>query len=398
MMGITSTEGKVPVTIVTGFLGAGKTTLINHILTGNHGKRIAVIENEFGEIGIDDALVIETQEEVFEMNNGCICCTVRGDLIRILNRLMRQKKKFDAIMIETTGLADPAPVAQTFFTDEDIKANLYIDSILTVVDAKHIGLHLNEVKEDCVNESEQQVAFADRILLNKTDLVSADEKAEVRKQINAINKFCDIIETTNSVVDLDKILGIKRFDLNRIVADVDEHFVEADEHSHSDSDHSHSHDHSHGDDHDKEDSHDHGHGDSHGNGHGKGEEDKDPTHDHKRHKHGHAHGHKHDSEVSSVGITLAGEMDMNLLNQWLGKLLQEKGADIYRSKGILAIKDSPDKWVFQAVHMMMGMSNSSEGVGKPWADGEERINKMVFIGKKLDRKELNEGFAACVAN
>ena len=132
--------------------------------------------------------MIETQEEVFEMNNGCICCTVRGDLIRILNRLMRQKKKFDAIMIETTGLADPAPVAQTFFTDEDIKANLYIDSILTVVDAKHIGLHLNEVKEDCVNESEQQVAFADRILLNKTDLVSADEKAEVRKQINAINK------------------------------------------------------------------------------------------------------------------------------------------------------------------------------------------------------------------
>ena len=182
------------------------------------------------------------------------------------------------------------------------------------------------------------------------------------------------------------------------MADVDEHFVEADEHSHSDSDHSHSHDHSHGDDHDKEDSHDHGHGDSHGDSHGKGEEDKDPTHDHKRHKHGHAHGHKHDSEVSSVGITLAGEMDMNLLNQWLGKLLQEKGADIYRSKGILAIKDSPDKWVFQAVHMMMGMSNSSEGVGKPWADGEERINKMVFIGKKLDRKELNEGFAACVAN
>lgn len=226
--------GLRPRAVVTGFLGAGKTTLINHVLTGNHGKRIAVIENEFGEIGIDDALVVETQEEVFEMNNGCICCTVRGDLIRILNRLMRQKKKFDHILIETTGLADPAPVAQTFFMDEDMKKLLAIDSILTVVDAKHIGLHLNEKKVDCVNESEQQVAFADRILLNKCDLVTAEEKAEVRSMIKARNHFCDIVECTNSKVDLDQVLGINRFSLEHIVNDVDDHFVETAENGHDD--------------------------------------------------------------------------------------------------------------------------------------------------------------------
>merc|ERR1712216_565991 len=376
-----STAGKIPVTIVTGFLGAGKTTLINHVLTGNHGKRIAVIENEFGEIGIDNALVVETQEEVFEMNNGCICCTVRGDLIRILNRLMRQKKKFDHILIETTGLADPAPVAQTFFMDEDMKKLLAIDSILTVVDAKHIGLHLNEKKVDCVNESEQQVAFADRILLNKCDLVNAEEKAEVRSMIKARNHFCDIVECTNSKVDLDQVLGINRFSLEHIANDVDDHFVETAENDHEDQEDGHEHGHGDGEKHD--DHHEHGH----------------HEHEQKKHKsdHSHGHGHKHDSSVTSVGITYEGEMDMNVLNQWLSTLLQTKGADIYRSKGILAIKGSPDKWVFQGVHMMMGMSNSSEGVGKPWAADEKRVCKVVFIGKKLDRQELTDGFLACAA-
>ena len=177
---------KVPITVVTGFLGSGKTTLVNHILTANHGKKVAVIENEFGEVGIDDALVMESKEEIFEMNNGCVCCTVRGDLIRILNKLLKRKDRLDAILIETTGLANPAPVIQTFFVDDNIKDACALDAVLTVVDAKHVTQHLDDEKpEGVVNEAVQQVAFADKILLNKVDLVSKEELAAVKHRIKA---------------------------------------------------------------------------------------------------------------------------------------------------------------------------------------------------------------------
>ena len=208
-----TTSAKVPVTVLTGFLGSGKTTLLNRILTENHGKRIAVIENEFGEIGIDDALVVKSDEEIFEMNNGCICCTVRGDLIRILGNLMRRKDKFDYILVETTGLADPAPVAQTFFVDDEIQAQLQLDGIVTVIDCKHVLLHI-----DSSSECKEQIAFADVILLNKTDLVTDDELAQLEARIRSMNAMAKIYKTQNGVIEMDKILSVSGFDLDKALA------------------------------------------------------------------------------------------------------------------------------------------------------------------------------------
>ena len=356
-----------------------QTTLVNHILTGNHGKRIAIIENEFGEVGIDDGLVLETQEEIFEMNNGCVCCTVRGDLIRIIQKLLKRKNKFDHIIIETTGLADPAPVAQTFYADQTIKEGCALDAIITVVDCKHIMQHLDEVKpEGVVNEALQQVAFADKMLINKVDLVAKPELQGIKERLHAVNKYAEMIETQKSNIDLDKVLGISAFNLGRIM-EIDEDFVEKDAHAH---DHGHGHDHH---DHDcKEEGCDHDHHD-HDHDH----------HDHK-HGHGHGHGHKHDDAVTSVGIEAPGNLDMMKVNTWLSTLLQTKGADIYRSKGILAIDGSDDKYVFQGVHMLLDMASSAEGVGRPWRAGEARVNKLVFIGKNLDRAELETEFRACL--
>ncbi|GAB4816668.1 hypothetical protein N2152v2_003714 [Parachlorella kessleri] len=363
-------------------------------VTGNHGKKIAIIENEYGEVGIDDALVLDTKEEIFEMNN------VRGDLIRILGKLMKRKNKFDAIMIETTGLADPAPVAQTFFVDEDLKQNLRLDAILTVVDAKHILLHLDEEKPDgIVNESVQQVAFADKCLLNKIDLVSADEKREVIDRIKSINRAVEIIECQHAQVDLGRILGLHSFDLDRILS-MDPEFLELGEKVQS-GHHHHDHDHDHGHNHDHEDcekcaagdnDHDHHHHD-HGHDHDDCEKCAagDTDHEHHHHKH------KHDTRVSSVGLLVEGELDMRRLQQWLGALLQEKGANIYRSKGILAVAGTNDKFVFHGVHMMLQFASSADGQGKPWQEGEKRVNRVVFIGKDLDRKELTEGFKSCLA-
>mmetsp|Transcript_13212 Transcript_13212/g.37247 ORF Transcript_13212/g.37247 Transcript_13212/m.37247 type:complete len:396 (-) Transcript_13212:731-1918(-) len=387
-------KAKIPVTVVTGFLGAGKTTFVNHILKADHGLKIAVVENEYGEVGIDDALVMETKEEIFEMNNGCVCCTVRGDLIRILTKLMKRKNKLDAILIETTGLADPAPVAQTFFVDEDIKEGMRLDSILTLVDAKHIVQHLDEKKDKgIINESVQQVAFADRILLNKIDLVTPAEKEDIVDRIKSINKVADIIETQFSKVELSKVLGIKAFDLEKML-EQDPDFLDL-ENAHDEHDNGHGHDHEHGhDSHDhdcKDPSHDHGHDHSHG--HGCHDHDcKDPSHNHS-----HGHKHTHDYNVSSVGIQLEGDLDMMKMNTWLSTILQEKGEDLYRSKGILSIQGSDDKHVFQGVHMMVNFGSSQDGTIRPWGPDEKRVNKVVFIGKHLNREELTAGFTSCLA-
>lgn len=331
---------KVPVTVLTGYLGSGKTTLLNRILQENHGKRIAVIENEFGEVGIDDDLIkmnpsFKTEENLVEMNNGCICCTVRGDLIAGLKKLVKNAVKkglpLDGVIIETTGLADPGPVAQTFFADDFVQQKLALDGILTVVDAKHIIQHLDEDKPEGVeNEAIEQLAFADRILLNKTDLVDEAYLQEVERRIRMVNVKVQIRRCLQSEVDMDYVLGIQAFDLDKILEMNDEFLAE-----HAD--------------------------------------------------------HVHDNRVSSVGINIAGEVDQEKLNEWLGWLLKEKGVDIYRTKGVLAVKGVNEKFVFQAVHMAF-----SGAPQRPWDDGEERRCKLTFIGKNLNRQELETGFNKCL--
>ena len=354
---------KIPVTVLTGYLGAGKTTLLNRILSEEHGKRYAVIVNEFGEIGIDNELVVGADEEVFEMNNGCICCTVRGDLIRIIEGLMKRKGKFDAIIVETTGLADPAPVAQTFFVDEAVQDNARLDAVVTVADAKWLKDRLKDAPE-----SKNQIAFADVILLNKTDLVSKEEVEDVEARIRGINPYARVIRTVKSQVPLSEVLDRGAFDLDRVL-EIEPAFLEA-----GNDHHHHDHECGPGCTHDH---HDHDHG-----------------HDH-HHDHGHSHDglkHYHDEHMKSVAFNIPGDVDPEKFIPWVQDLAQSDGQNFLRWKGILAFKGEPRRYVFQGVHMILDGDLQRE-----WKPGEKRESRLVFIGRDLDEAKLRAGFEATAA-
>lgn len=343
-----ATSPKIPVTVLTGYLGAGKTTLLNRILSENHGKKYAVIVNEFGEIGIDNDLIIGADEEVFEMNNGCICCTVRGDLVRIMDGLMKRKGKFDAIIVETTGLADPAPVAQTFFVDEDVQKNARLDAVVTVADAKWLSDRLKDAPE-----AKNQIAFADVIVLNKTDLVTKGELAEVEARIRAINPYAKLHRTERCSVALADVLDRGAFDLDRIL-DIEPDFLNAEDHDHD---------------------HDHHH------------------HGHDRHDHGHGLKHYHDEDMQSLSLKTDKPLDPNVFMPWLQNLVQVEGGKILRSKGILAFHDDDDRYVFQGVHMMLEGNHQ-----RKWKDGEPRESRLVFIGRELPEELIRTGFESCIVS
>jgi G3E family GTPase len=445
------THDRVPVTVLTGFLGSGKTTLLNRILTGNHGKKIAVIENEFGEIGVDNELVVNAEEEIFEMNNGCICCTVRGDLIRILGNLMKRRDRFDHILIETTGLADPAPVAQTFFVDDEMKERLSLDGIVTIVDAKHIWLHIDES-----DEAKEQIAFADVLLLNKIDLVPPEEVDKLEARIREMNPAARIHRTQDAQIDLDRVLNQGGFNLDRALT-VDPMFLEPEypfewggvypldagvyeyvlqegpdpamnavllpvgspdyaglESAQMDAVLTFS---------SSEVVVEPGGGVSPEPalyqlqlpGGGVRFEVTIPaagayalfTEHHpdefsaalyregtriepvigKEYK----PDHEHDEEVTSVGIVLDGDLDLQKMNRWLRDVLAKMGPDIFRMKGILSIRGEENRFVFQGVHMLFDGRPD-----RPWGK-EPRHNSLIFIGRNLNRQQLNAGFKACLA-
>ena len=371
-MSQSSDVAQTPVTVLTGYLGAGKTTLLNRILTEPHGKKYAVIINEFGEIGIDNELVVDADEEVFEMNNGCICCTVRGDLIRIIEGLFKRKDRFDAIVVETTGLADPGPVAQTFFVDEDVSRRARLDSIVTVVDARHLPLRLKDSRE-----AEEQIAFADVIVLNKTDLVSQDELADVERRIRSVNRFAQIHRATKCDVPLDKVLDRGAFDLNRIL-DLEPDFLKQNP-AHGEPGHVHDEHCGHDHHHDHHAGHDHGHNPAHG----------EPGHVHDEHC---GHDHEHDTTVKSVSLAVEAPIDARKFDAWIGELLASQGQNILRSKGILDFKGSDKRFVFQAVHMI-----KDGDFQRPWRPDERRFSRLVFIGRDLDQPALQAGFEGCRA-
>jgi len=345
---------KIPVTVLTGYLGAGKTTLLNRILSEPHGKKFAVIVNEFGEIGIDNELVVNADEEVFEMNNGCICCTVRGDLVRIIDGLMRRKGKFDAIIVETTGLADPAPVAQTFFMDEQVGAKTKLDAVVTVADAKWLKERLKDAPE-----VKNQIAFADVILINKTDLVTPAELSEIEARIRAINPYARLHRTERAKIDIAEVLGRNAFDLDRIL-DIEPAFLEADEHGY---------------DHD----HDHGHDHHHGGGH-------NDVHVH------HGLKHYHDEDMQSVALRSDKPLNPDKFFPWVQDLVATDGPSILRCKGILNFKDDPERFVFQGVHMILDGDHQ-----RAWGKDEERLSRLVFIGRNLPEEKIRTGFESCVA-